>query len=73
MRIGFTAPAVAEPFSGEFATRAFFVVFRELISDFFWIVMIFAPRRLFVFVLTDAIRNSTGIAKPAFALSVNAS
>jgi hypothetical protein len=38
--LGFTTPFEAEPVSGELATRAFFVVFRELIRDFFWIVIV---------------------------------
>jgi hypothetical protein len=35
---GFMVPATAEPFSGVVATRAFLVVLRELIRDFFWMV-----------------------------------
>jgi hypothetical protein len=40
---GFTVPEVADPATGVLAARAFFVVFRELISDFFWIVIVLAP------------------------------
>jgi hypothetical protein len=36
---GFTVPAVAEPIEGALATRAFLVVFKELIKDFFWMVI----------------------------------
>jgi hypothetical protein len=45
---GFTVPAAAEPFSGVAAAIAFLVVFSELISDFFWIVMVF-PWLLVIF------------------------
>jgi hypothetical protein len=44
---GFTVPATADPFSGV-ATRAFLVVFSELISDFFWIFKFLAPRGFFI-------------------------
>jgi hypothetical protein len=37
---GFTVPAVAEPIDGALATRAFLVVLRELIKDFFWMVIV---------------------------------
>jgi hypothetical protein len=40
MAAGFTVPEAAEPLSGVAATIAFLVVFKELIRDFFWIVII---------------------------------
>lgn len=52
---GITLPGVAEPATGVLATRAFFVVFRELISDFFWIVIFLAPRVFFGIVNNDAV------------------
>jgi hypothetical protein len=47
--LGFTAPAAAEPLSGVVATRAFLVVFSELISDFFWIFTFLSSSRFFLF------------------------
>ena len=53
---GFTVPLAAVPAAGVEATMAFLVVFRELIKDFFWIVIVSSSRD-FVFVIRLTFRQ----------------
>ena len=60
---GFTAPAFAEPTAGALATRAFFVVLRELINDFFGMVTVSSSSDWFYFLSSNTGVMSTSHAK----------